>query len=332
MPPPQRRLPRPSFPRLLPTSRKPNRTSDPLNLPTRTCDSLPTSFPQPQFSDDSSSTSLKPLGRPASDTRAERRHGLRMPSKWNLDRSTDANTSSDIQQDSPSTLQECMSVSSDHSYNLLKRNSKSETFSESDQHQQTHEENNANEVRENDPTGDSESVADQNIEQLPPAVGLSAKGERCASRMDDQTSENSCSCAHDMTLLRTTITSELQELRRMQARTAESAQETLRAAALLEAHIDEMRVVHAREPSPASVLFATIVDAVATILLFLIRMLITQPFKLVSRFFSSRPQLEQPNPKRCSWRLSGGGFSDDQFLDSVAKRLSFSATDWNAKS
>lgn len=330
MPPPQRRLPRPSFPRLLPTSRKPNRTSDPPNLPSRACDSLPSSFPQPQFSDDSSSASLKQLPRPSSDSRAERRHGLRMSSKWNLDRSTDANSSTDIQQDSSSGFQENMSVSSGHSYNLLKLDTKSEALHESDQRQQIQEDSSKSDVREDD-SRYSESIPDQTIEQLPPAVGLSAKGERCTSRMEDHTSENSCSCAHDLTLLRTTITSELKELRRMQARTAESAQDTLRAAALLEAHIDEMRVIHAREPSPASVLFATIVDAIATILLFLIRVLITQPFKLVSRFFSSRPQLEQPDPKRCSWRLSGGGFSDDQFLDSVAKRLSFSATEWNPK-
>lgn len=143
----------------------------------------------------------------------------------------------------------------------------------------------------------------------------------------------------DMSMLCRLVQSELRECRHVQqlrySHLQETVNETVRLAESLEDRLDSLRVPqHRGELRPSATLALTIMDGIASLLLFVISVFIARPVAFARRTVSKirgvpestveRPLSENFQRLSRSWRLSNKDLNEP-FLDNATKRLSFSA-------
>lgn len=138
----------------------------------------------------------------------------------------------------------------------------------------------------------------------------------------------------EVMMLRRLVQAELREARHVQearyAQLQDTVNEAVRLATSLEERMDAMRMPEVRgPPRPSVVLSLTVVDAIASVLLFFIAVFLARPFAFVKNLVVRNPRVQDCRKElgqRASrgWRLSGREF-DDPFLGTVAKRISYSA-------
>lgn len=192
---------------------------------------------------------------------------------------------------------------------------------------------------------------DQEMEQ--PALLPNENRPHC-SLQSKTTSTNfdvrrNCSDSHDSTLeevrgemamLCRLVQSELRESRSAQemrySLLQDAVNEAVRLAESLEGRLDAMRVPQRRqEPRPSLLLALTLMDAVASVILFVISFCIARPIMLARQFVArargithdttDRPVSENLQRISRSWRLSNRELDESFLVDTMAKRISFSA-------
>lgn len=179
-------------------------------------------------------------------------------------------------------------------------------------------------------------------DRLPPP---SASSKTLATSCDVQ---NNCNESHDSTLeqvrgemamLCRLVQSELRESRNVQqvrySQLQDAVNEAVRLAESLEGRLDAMRVPQRRQdPRPSALLALTLMDAIASVILFVISFCIARPISFARQFAarargithngSDRPVSENSQRISRSWRLSNRELDDSFLVDGMAKRISFS--------
>lgn len=143
----------------------------------------------------------------------------------------------------------------------------------------------------------------------------------------------------EMAMLCRLVQSELREARNVQEMRYSSLQDTVneavRLAESLEGRLDAMRIPQRRQdPRPSVLLALTVMDAIASVILFVISFCIARPI-IFARHFAARargmrkgnadrPVSEKLQRISRSWRLSNRELEESFLVDTVSKRISFS--------